>query len=250
MDGIHPKTSALAPTQNSVYRYEKKFVVVDQSISEVEAVIKSNPFLFRSIYHERQVNNIYFDTPKFDYFYDNVNGNSRRKKIRVRWYGDLFGEIDRPVIEAKIKSGDLGTKRARKINGFLIPKQFSISSFESLMRQFGQEESELLLHGCRPTLVNSYIRRYYLSADGRFRVTLDRDLKYYRIGFSSTSTLAPLTDRRKLILELKYDQANYDSAREITKYFPYRLNKNSKYVSGIKKTFYHLAENEDLGDAF
>mgnify|MGYP001060091701 CR=1 FL=1 len=250
MEDINCMKGAFAPNKASVYRYEKKFVAVDQSVSEIEWIIKKNPFLFRSIFHERQVNNIYFDTPNFEYFYDNVDGNSRRKKFRIRWYGDLLGPVNKPVIEAKIKSGDLGTKRKLAISNFQMTKQFSASDIEALLGQLPTDASELALRDCRPTLVNSYIRKYYLSADGRYRITLDRSLKYYKVGLSSMSELTPLTDRRKLIIELKYDQCNADSAKEITKHFPFRVSKNSKYVSGIRKTFYHLAENDDLGDAF
>ena len=32
-----------------------------------------------------------------------------------------------------------------------------------------------------PTLVNSYVRSYFLSGDGRFRITIDTDLKWGRM---------------------------------------------------------------------
>ena len=200
MEDINCIKSAFAPTGESVYRYEKKFVAVDQSVSEIEWIIKSNPFLFRSIFDERQVNNIYFDTPHFECFYDNIDGNSRRKKFRIRWYGDLLGPVNKPVIEAKIKSGDLGTKRKLAISNFQMTKQFSASDIEALLGQLPTDASELALRDCRPTLVNSYIRKYYLSADGRYRITLDRSLKYYKVGLSSMSELTPLTDRRKCLV--------------------------------------------------
>ena len=242
--------SAFAPTRDSVYRYEKKFVAVDQSVPEIDWIIKKNPFLFRPIFHERQVNNIYFDTPRFEHFYDNVNGNSKRKKLRIRWYGNLSGVAEKPVIEAKIKRGDLGTKRSLAISAFEIKKHFSTSEITALLHRVPPEAAEPSLQEYRPTLVNSYIRTYYLSADRRFRITLDRNLHYYKVGLSATSLMTPLTDRRKLIIELKYDQSESDAARSVTEHFPFRASKNSKYVSGIRKTFYHLAENEDLGDAF
>ena len=37
------------------------------------------------------------------------------------------------------------------------------------------------------------------------------------------------------ILELKYGHAKDDEASEITKHFPFRLTKSSKYVLGISK---------------
>jgi hypothetical protein len=242
--------SIFAPTAESVYRYEKKFVVMDQLYSEVEWVIKKHPFLFRSIFHPRQVNNIYFDTPQFEDFHDNVDGNSRRRKLRLRWYGDLFGDVKKSVMEAKIKSGDLGAKRNFSVGGFHMAKDFSVEKWTALLAGMPSEASAPFSYGYRPTLVNSYLRKYYLSADKRFRITVDWGLKYYKVGLSSTSMLVPLVDRRKIIVELKYDQEHCDSAQEITKHLPFRLSKNSKYVSGVRKTFFDLAENDDLGDAF
>ena len=196
------------------------------------------------------MNNIYFDSPKFQDFYDNVDGNSKRGKLRLRWYGNLFGDVEKPVVEAKIKSGDLGTKRTLRTEPFCMQEKFEPAILEDLLEKLPASASKPFLEGFRPTLVNNYVRRYYLSADQRFRITVDHSLKYYKIGLSKVAVLTPLTDRRKIIIELKYDQAHSDAAREVTRFLPFRVTKNSKYVSGIRKTFYHLAENDDLGDVF
>ena len=44
-------------------------------------------------------------------------------------------------------------------------------------------------------------------------------------------------DYDSVILELKYDQENDQEAQDITTIFPFRITKNSKYVTGVQKIF-------------
>ena len=48
--------------QNNNWRFERKFLISQMSEPEIEAVVKSHPAMFSEIYHERHVNNIYFDS--------------------------------------------------------------------------------------------------------------------------------------------------------------------------------------------
>ena len=92
----------------SDYRYERKFFITSLSKYEAVALVKLNSAMFTEIFHHRFVNNIYFDSFRLNNYHENVAGDSRRIKIRVRWYGELFGDIERPVLEIKIRNGLLG----------------------------------------------------------------------------------------------------------------------------------------------
>ena len=70
--------------------------------------------------------NFYFDSVNFNNYYDNLDGNIFRTKIRIRWYGDLFGYIENPVLELKIKNGLLGNK----ISYNLIPYKFNTDWYQ------------------------------------------------------------------------------------------------------------------------
>ena len=70
--------------QNRTFRYERKFFLDNTDRPFVEGLIKLHPSLISEIYHERYVNNIYFDYPDFRNFSDNANGNMYRKKYRIR----------------------------------------------------------------------------------------------------------------------------------------------------------------------
>jgi len=50
----------LPDVENS--RYERKFVTENWTRNSVEQSIKNNPAFFREIFHQRKINNIYFDT--------------------------------------------------------------------------------------------------------------------------------------------------------------------------------------------
>lgn len=217
------------------YRYERKFTVPTHfSIKRIEQFIKQNKFLFREVFHKRQVNNIYFDTAAYNDYFDNVLGVSNRKKIRIRWYGQTFGEIKSPVLEIKIKKGLVGDKWSYKLKPFILNNEFTNTMVTEV---FLNSDLPLpILESVKmvqPTLLNSYARRYYLSANNRFRITLDFDLVYYKIEKRFNNfNFAPKQDENKIV-ELKYGLQDDNVANAISTAFPFRLNKNSKYVNGV-----------------
>ncbi len=217
------------------YRYERKFVVPTTfSTTEIEQSIKQNTFLFREVFYQRKINNIYFDTENYNDYFDNVLGVSNRKKIRIRWYGDTFGEIKNPVLEIKIKKGVVGDKWSYKLQPFTLNESFSNKTIQQVFKNSGLPLPilESVKH-VFPTLLNSYERKYYLSANNKFRVTMDFDLLYYKINRNFNKFFAkPATDINKIV-ELKYGLESDNMASAVSTQFPFRLSKNSKYVNGI-----------------
>ena len=219
----------------SEYRYERKFVSSQLDRHGLKHLILLHPAFFREIYWERQVNNIYFDTPDLRYFYDNVVGQSNRRKVRIRWYGTSEGKIDRPVLEFKIKSGTLGRKASFDLAPIDLDGELGLGFFQDLFKKSDLPEGVLEeLKGLNPSLLNNYSRRYYRSVDHKFRFTVDYDLKYFDFSSNLFSLGLGKRDLQNTILELKYDQEHDDQAMEITQHLPIRLNKSSKYVNGIE----------------
>ena len=95
-------------------RYEVKFVIDDFAKFEIENMIRVHPSLFNEIYSERNVNNLYLDSVSLSSYFDNLAGIAQRLKIRVRWYGSLFGFIEKPVLE--IKFGRKDFKNAHSVS--------------------------------------------------------------------------------------------------------------------------------------
>lgn len=215
-------------------RYERKFTCQGIPKSTIVQVIKNHPAGFREIFQLRHVNNIYLDTPGLQYYKDNVIGISRRKKVRIRWYGDVFGQHERPKLEYKLKFGLLGDKWTFPLKPLTIEDGLSKKSlFNQLDKASLNEVVQEDLKYLEPALLNTYQRSYYRSRDGKFRFTVDEKLTYYYIDNSGNLFKHKVYHDGDVIVELKYDPQHDDQAPEITNGIPFRLSKSSKYVNGI-----------------
>lgn len=219
-------------------RCERKFLISDLSRQEIEEVILLHPALFREIYNERFINNIYFDDLDFLSFYENQNGTTPRKKVRVRWYGNLTGEIKKPVLEVKRKSGIVGKKDSHTFPDFAFENFFSRpQNFKQIRTTSSHKDFISELDFLEPTLINRYYRKYFLSADTNFRITLDSNINFFPVQPFLPVFFKHFPREPYCVLELKYNHFRDDKAPEITKYFPFRLTKSSKYVTGISKLY-------------
>jgi len=224
--------------ENNHYRYERKFVITGAAKSEIETQIKLHPAMFSEIFCERQVNNIYFDTSLMQYYFATVNGLRHRMKCRIRWYGQLFGQIEKPVLELKIKDGFVGRKEAYPLAPFSLDEHFHLDIIKAvfeLSKLPGRLATELLT--LQPTLVNCYRRKYFQSADRTYRVTLDTNLRYYRISPYKNTFLQKSVDEHTIVVELKYNHDKDRYADSISGLFPFRMTRSSKYVNGIQRLF-------------
>ena len=219
-------------------RYERKFLIADYSYKDVEQMLKFHPACFSEIFHERNINNIYFDTLGLGYYYDNVEGSPDRLKVRIRWYDELFGTIQKPILEYKIKKGLLGKKESHVLQPFVLDKKFNKHQIENALRSYSiplNVKNELL--SLKPVLLNSYTRKYFLSADKNFRITIDHQLTYYRIGYGGNTFTNKSIDRDTTVLELKYDSTLETEAKKVGNLFPFAMTKNSKYLQGLERVF-------------
>lgn len=179
-------------------RFERKFRIENGSLEEILLRIWSLPQAFRPIYQPRLINNIYYDTPDLDCYQDNVTGAGTRRKYRLRWYDQLR---DQAVVELKKRLDGVGTKI----------------------------RLQTLPEGLIPVVINRYRREYFLSFDGRFRLTVDSGVEYAR--YQDQSWIPDPA----IILEVKYNpEADMDFG-ELACALPYRLTKNSKYVQAVER---------------
>lgn len=225
--------------QSEELRYERKFLITDYSASEVEQIIKYNPACFREIHHQRTVNNIYFDSLAYDSYYRNLEGDTDRIKARIRWYGDLFGKIENAVLEFKIKKGSLGKKDYYQLQPFQLDEHFSKKELLSALSS-GEIPRNIrdIMMSLYPALLNSYSRKYFLSADKQFRLTIDKDQIFYRISYNNNTFLNNVKIRHAVVLELKYDVSLQEEANKISNGFPFIMTKNSKYLQGIEHVLF------------
>lgn len=208
----------------SEFRYERKYRIEGLTVALVNQLVAQHPAGFRTLYPDRQVNNIYFDTPDFHAFKANVEGVPSRRKWRLRWYGKDLQFLDKSVFEIKIKEGELG----RKMSFPQVSSQWT--NLPQLFKNLPQKDLPL-----QPTLCNIYQRSYLSTADQKFRITIDSKLRF--AAYRPQKPQFHPSPEAAIILELKYEADDSAAAKRILDYIPFRNTKNSKYVSGIEMIY-------------
>ena len=93
-------------------------------------------------------------------------------------------------------------------------------------------QAQVKLPMLQPVLMNSYRRSYYISRDYRFRLTIDRDLQFQGLD-RYRSFKRGWQEDPAVIVEAKYDFVHDQNYDEVGQYLPFRVGKNSKYVTGM-----------------
>jgi len=223
-------------------RFERKFVIERDGVSFVESIVKFNVGAFRPAYYERQINNIYFDTHNLRNYYDNHFGKSKRVKVRIRWYGETFSQVSRPILEFKLKTGAVGRKLSYPLQAFKFHSSITEKEIQEVFKNSELPEwvlDEVLF--LRPTLLNTYKRKYYISFNKLYRFTIDHHMEFFNFNAHNLGFSQKAKQYNTVVLELKYDMQHDGKVGAITKDLPFRLNKFSKYVSGIEAFNGHLA---------
>jgi SPX domain protein involved in polyphosphate accumulation len=216
------------------YRYERKFHIKNLTKAEVVSLVNLNSSIFNFAFKSRIINNIYFDNFNFKNYFENVEGDTDRIKVRVRWYGELFNEIDRPKLEIKIKNGLLGYKDSMSIKKFDLKEDLN-NIFTCIKDSYLYDIYNL--KSLNPVLMNSYNRSYYISNDKNYRITVDDKQSYYKISNKNNNFQNKIIDNDSVVLEIKYNDNNDENVNLITNNFPFRMTKNSKYVNGIEAVY-------------
>ena len=59
-------------------------------------------------------------------------------------------------------------------------------------------------------------------------------MEFYQIGAHNNMFFHRIVDRRNTVVELKYDLGEDQNVAQITRHFPFRMTRSSKYVNGIE----------------
>jgi len=218
-------------------RYERKFVISHLTLFQLEALVKTHPFFFLEIYPTRFVNNIYLDSFSLENYFDRIAGAPNSVKVRIRWYGDLSGKIEKPFLEIKMKEGLTGRKERFPLPGFTLGAGFTLKNIrEVFLSSAIPDFLKVQLVNLECTLLNHFRRKYYQSSLIKdFQLTIDSEITYYSISPGQNIFFNKIQETSALVLELKYPPEKDDIAGEITNFLPFRLTRNSKYVNGIER---------------
>ncbi len=216
-----------------VFRTEKKYFIKNNQVINLKKYL--DLLLEKDSFSQNDngyiIKTLYFDSYNDKDYYDKINGDLFRKKIRMRTYG-----TDGSSIKLELKEKENANQRKRSV--LLSKSQASkiiIGDYSPLL-EIGNELS-LYLYSImqrevyRPKCLMSYNRLAYYSPTNQIRVTFDTNIKY------SFSDFELFDDSVKLlpvnfdpILEVKYDGFLLQPIRDAINNFNLVETSISKYV--------------------
>jgi hypothetical protein len=218
------------PTGN---RREIKLLVPAAKRSAFEVWLRTAPVLFHRTYADRIVNTAYFDTLDYRDYSANVDGLSRRSKMRLRWYGS-HAAPEAMQVEEKIRHSQIGTKRVWPVQPFNLESLRWDGLRETLLKRVSPDCAGAMGDFRNPVSRNRYVRRYYESRDNSLRLTVDTKLQLFDVcagsrigeGYAKMATFD--------IVEAKIASGQLEDISRIFATFPTRVSRLSKYVLGVQ----------------
>jgi hypothetical protein len=225
------------PTHDHL-RHERKLLPVGHALPEVLALVRRHPAGFREVYPPRWVNNLYLDSPGLGDYHDHVTGLPERSKSRIRWYGALHGPIAKPVFERKRKLGALSGKRTHAAPPLALNGGLDEHKLRAMLGDLGDLDRQDPLRRCldvrQPSLINRYHRHYFLSAEAAVRLTVDSEFAFFMPEHTAVPMFGRSPSECTVVVEIKYAPEHDTFAADVSRWFPCRVGRCSKYVLGIE----------------
>ncbi|MCJ7550519.1 MAG: polyphosphate polymerase domain-containing protein, partial [Anaerolineae bacterium] len=219
-------------------RYELKLLCPAHMASQTRMWMRHHPAGFRVSYPQRRVNNIYLDTARLNMLTANLDGLAVRSKLRLRWYGDALTLIH-PHLELKHRNNLLGSKEQIPLSCDLDLSLRWTTILSNVLACLEPSWRLRFQSANQPTLLNRYLREYYVTPDGEVRVTLDTELTAYDQRFCARpNTRCKLPIQDIVVIEIKADEIYADRVQEIANAFPISRTRNSKYAKGMLAALY------------
>jgi len=231
---------------SDIDRYEIKYLISDELAAQIREHIapytEVDPYAAERPEQQYTVRSIYFDTSRFDFYYDKIDGLKIRKKLRLRVYNE-FGEDVSAFLEIKRRYGNVVVKeRARlplqDVKSLLVSRSAPELVGDNGKRVLGKFLYNVAKRDLRPTALITYEREAFVGLmDDRVRVTLDENVRSYMFpGLSQLfddDDLRSFTDGR-IILEMKFDGYMPKWFRGVIAALGLRAQSVSKYCLGIE----------------
>lgn len=229
-------------------RFEQKYLITEEDALRVRDFVRvyldvdeygvGRPNL------SYDVHSLYLDSDMLRTYWDTINGNRNRFKLRIRFYTDdpnapVFFEIKRRVNNCimKQRGGVKGSALPLLLAGYLpepdhllnyTPKALvALQNFSRLMQQIQ----------AKPKVHISYLREAYANDPGTVRVTMDRQVwaQPNLTGVLSTKKVDPHYSFRPLvILELKFTDRFPNWFGDLVRHFGFMQRGAAKYCASIQ----------------
>jgi len=237
-------------------RRELKFLINYSTYKKMLEYVK--PFTQKDIFFDASgkylVNSLYYDSPGNKFYWDKIEGEKIRKKVRIRSHFKDSGELARTAIEIKMKN-NLNVFKEKAIMSFddavslienssvddIVKKNFSASQKRAI------DEAIFLKHkyDIKPKILICYERQAFFDKyNPRTRITFDFNIKYRTIDLTTEKTeMENFTiEPNIIVLEIKYNGHMPYWISSMIQNFDLNLTTFSKYCESVNSSL----QNKDF----
>ena len=202
-----------------------------------DQIINIEKFLFTDIdilkhHPPRIVNSIYYDNFNLEMAKNNIDGLSRRCKIRLRYYDN---EKKNCNLEIKKKINRFGFKTifnlGTNISQINLDKLFSTD--KNLYKKLIDDpyvERFIADDFIQPQIKVSYSREYFIFK--KIRLTHDKKINYISLNNGKNFTRKKILDNTN-VLEIKFNYEDFIDAKKIMNKIICKPKRFSKYLRGL-----------------
>jgi len=227
-------------------RYELKYIVSPATALAIAGRLTGRCHLDANGIDGCYVNeSLYFDSPRFDFFFHKLEGVKLRKKVRIRRYGEL-GPWEKVFVEIKSRRGPYISKSrfsmdppslpllANPLQQALRPENLTPRE----MQVYHEVMSLARLFQLRPVIFIRYTRRsFWAEGDERLRITFDKDLSCDTVTYNCFSPLEntyPILGPDQIVMEIKANGSVPLWLLELVQEYECTMVRLSKYCLGVQ----------------
>ncbi len=192
-----------APGRQEFRRMEYKFLVDPRRRETVSAWL-SHACLPAPEFPVGRVTSCYYDTRDWDSYFESIDGDFSKQKIRLRWYDALpWSGLATAFLEAKEKEGFETWKRRVQLDLDASPlrnRELSVALPNTALQLALADLGVFDAPGLLPAVLISYRRERFVEPVSGLRLALDSEIEAYQLRHG---TNWPMTRLPSVVLEVK-----------------------------------------------
>ncbi len=229
-------------------RLELKYIIPEEVALQVREFVRSyleiDEFGATLPNLSYPVHSLYLDSDELTLYWNTINGNKNRYKLRLRFYENrtsapVYFEIKRRMNDAILKQrGGVRRDAVAWILAGHLPEPAHLISTDPKQLAALQRFSELMnQHHAKPKAHVAYLREAWISPhNNSVRVTMDRDVRCdpEPTARLSTALINPaIVFGKSVVLELKFTGRYPDWFRDLVRVFNLTQCSAAKYADGV-----------------
>jgi len=192
-------------TQTTMSRFEQKLVIPPRFarfvVSWLHHTCVADP-----VYPLNIINSLYLDTPELDSYYECLNGDVYKNKVRIRWYDQPAADQDVPAyIELKSKRGFNTVKQRKQVKvpgAALNEGKIAGTAIQSELERTLPELGYMPHKHLRPLIIISYRRYRFREPLSGVSLTFDLEIASWMVE-KSIAIWTPRLELQTTVLEIK-----------------------------------------------